>query len=35
MLEIAFFYLNAAAAGEQPHIARIEVPMWVARDRGA
>jgi hypothetical protein len=33
LLEIAFFYLNAAAPGERPHIARIELPMWVARDR--
>ena len=31
--EIAFFYLNVAAPGEPPCIVRIEVPMWVARDR--
>jgi hypothetical protein len=33
MLEIVFFYLNVAAHGELPSIARVEVPMWVARDR--
>lgn len=32
-LEIAFFYLNAAADDELPRIARVEVPMWVARDQ--
>lgn len=32
-LEIAFFYLNVAMPGEHPYIARVEVPMWVARDR--
>jgi hypothetical protein len=32
-LEIAFFYFNAASPGEQPYLARVEVPMWVARDR--
>lgn len=31
--EIAFFYLNVAAPGEGPRLARIEVPMWVADDR--
>lgn len=31
--EIAFFYLNASASGEPPHIARVELPMWVANDR--
>jgi hypothetical protein len=33
-LEIAFFYLNAALPGEAPYLARVEMPMWVARDRG-
>ena len=33
LLEIVFFYLNAAAPDEPPHIARVELPMWVARDR--
>ena len=33
LLEIAFFYLNTAAPGELPKIARVEIPMWVARDR--
>jgi NurA domain len=32
-LEIAFFYINAASADEEPRIARVEVPMWVARDK--
>jgi len=31
--EIVFFYLNVAAPGEPPHLARVEVPMWVARDK--
>jgi hypothetical protein len=31
--EIAFFYMNAAASGEPPYLARIEIPMWVARDK--
>lgn len=31
--EIAFFYLNVAAPGEGPRLARVEVPMWVAEDR--
>ncbi len=29
--EIAFFYLNAGE--HQPHIARVEVPMWLAKDK--
>ncbi|WP_162909224.1 DNA double-strand break repair nuclease NurA [Aggregatilinea lenta] len=29
--EIAFFYLNVAPATEKPHLARVEMPMWVAR----
>nr|MBN1228377.1 DNA double-strand break repair nuclease NurA [Anaerolineae bacterium] len=32
--EIAFFYLNTAGVEQFPTIARVEVPMWVARDRG-
>ncbi|GAB4468799.1 MAG: DNA double-strand break repair nuclease NurA [Anaerolineae bacterium] len=32
LLEIAFFYMNVAPPDERPQIARIEVPMWVARD---
>jgi hypothetical protein len=30
-LEIAFFYLNVGSA-YQPHIVRVDVPVWVARD---
>jgi hypothetical protein len=33
--EIAFFYLNVAEEGEAPRIARIDVPMWVAREPAA
>ncbi len=32
-LEVTFFYLNAAMPGEAPYLARVEIPMWVARDR--
>jgi hypothetical protein len=32
--EIAFFYMNVAADGQSPKLARVEVPMWVAQDRG-
>jgi hypothetical protein len=32
-LEIAFFYLNVTGPEEPPHIARVEVPMWVAQNR--
>jgi hypothetical protein len=32
-LEIAFFYMNTSLPGERPYLARVEVPMWVARDR--
>lgn len=32
-LEIAFFYMNTAMEGEKPYLARVEVPMWVARHR--
>lgn len=31
--EIAFYYLNVAGPGEPAHLARIELPMWVASDR--
>lgn len=33
--EIAFFYLNTAAPGQAPALARVEIPMWVAEDRRA
>jgi hypothetical protein len=32
--EIAFFYMNVAAEGRPPKLARVEVPLWVTRDRG-
>jgi hypothetical protein len=32
-LEICFFYMNVAAPGERPLLARIEIPRWVADDR--
>ncbi len=28
--EIAFFYVNMAASYQEPYLARIEIPMWVA-----
>lgn len=31
--EIAFFYLNVASADAPPHVARVEVPMWVAENK--
>lgn len=31
--EICFFYLNAAGHGQDPYLARVEVPMWVAREK--
>lgn len=31
--EIAFFYLNVADVGERPSIARVELPVWVARNK--
>jgi len=31
--EIVFFYLNTASAGQEPYLARVEVPMWMARDK--
>ncbi len=33
-LEIAFFYLHVGTA-ERFHLARVEIPMWVAQDRQA
>ncbi|RME30786.1 MAG: DNA double-strand break repair nuclease NurA, partial [Thermoflexia bacterium] len=30
---VLFFYLNVADEGEEPVIARVEVPRWVAEDR--
>jgi NurA domain len=29
--EIVFFYLNVAAGNQEPYLARVEIPMWVAR----
>lgn len=31
--EIVFFYLNTAGADQEPYLARIEIPMWVAREK--
>jgi hypothetical protein len=31
--EIAFFFINVSMNPKQPHIARIDIPMWVARDQ--
>lgn len=31
--EIVFFYLNVAAAHQEPYLARVEIPMWVAQDK--
>jgi hypothetical protein len=31
--EIVFFYLNTAAPGQAPYLARVEIPQWVARDK--
>ncbi|MBO9310437.1 MAG: DNA double-strand break repair nuclease NurA [Chloroflexi bacterium] len=31
--EIIFFYLNTAAHGQAPYLARVEIPQWVARDK--
>lgn len=31
--EIVFFYVNVAAAHQEPYLARVEVPMAVARDK--
>ena len=32
--EVHFFYLNVVEEGNEPVIARVEVPAWVARDAG-
>ncbi len=32
--EVHFFYLNVVKEGDEPVIARVEVPVWVARDSG-
>jgi hypothetical protein len=32
--EVHFFYLNVVEEGQEPAIARVEVPAWVARDTG-
>jgi len=32
--EVHFFYLNVVEEGQDPIIARVEVPAWVARDTG-
>jgi len=29
-LKVAFFYLNVSASEEQPWLARIEIPLWIA-----
>jgi len=29
--EIVFFYVNVAEPGQDPYIARVEIPMWVAQ----
>jgi hypothetical protein len=31
--EIVFFYMNVASPQQEPYLARVEVPMWVARDK--
>ena len=31
--EIAFFYLNVATPSEPAYVVRVEIPMWVAKDR--
>lgn len=33
--EIAFFYVNMASVGQDPYLARVEIPMWVAHNRMA
>jgi len=33
--EIVFFYINVASPGQEPYLARIEIPMWVAQSRTA
>lgn len=31
--EIVFFYMNVASPQQEPYLARIEVPMWVAQEK--
>ena len=31
--EIVFFYLNVSSPTQEPYLARIEIPMWVAQDK--
>lgn len=31
--EIVFFYLNVAAVHQDPYLARVEIPMWVAKKK--
>lgn len=31
--EIVFFYLNTANQGQDPYLVRVEIPMWMARDK--
>lgn len=31
--EIVFFYLNVANENQDPYLARVEIPMWVAREK--
>lgn len=33
--EIAFFYVNMASHYQEPYLARVEIPMWVAQNAGA
>jgi hypothetical protein len=33
--EIVFFYVNVSAPGQEPYLARVELPMWVAKDSAA
>ncbi|MHB8625413.1 MAG: DNA double-strand break repair nuclease NurA [Aggregatilineales bacterium] len=30
--EIVFFYVNVSAPGQEPYLARVELPMWIAKD---
>ncbi|MCC7450127.1 MAG: DNA double-strand break repair nuclease NurA [Anaerolineae bacterium] len=32
--EIVFFYMNVASLYQEPYLARVEVPMWLAEDKG-
>lgn len=33
--EVVFFYVNVSAPGQEPYLARVELPMWVAKDPAA